>query len=171
MRVSRLNLLKKILALVALLALISIPFFVRPYLIYGDSMYPALHDGDVVLTETLSLRFFTPQHGDIIAHRDPHKKDAVDVKRVIGLPGETVIVNERDVVITLRSGEEKRFGSGTLIGGPGDNGRAYLMRLGPEDYFVLGDNRRTSADSRSFGAVQSTDFIGRVFLRIPSIRN
>lgn len=168
---TRLNLIKKIFALIALLALLSVPFFVRPYLIYGDSMYPALHNGDVVLVETLSLRFSAPQRGDIIAHRDPHKREAVDVKRIIGLPGETVIVNERDVVITLRSGEEKRFASGTQIGGAGDNGRSFLMRLGPLDFFVLGDNRRTSADSRSFGAVQPADFIGRVFLRIPSIRN
>ncbi len=158
---------KKIISIVAIAVILSAPFFVHPYLIYGDSMYPAFNDGDLVLVERVSANFFGPRRGEIIALYNPHKKTEVDVKRVIGLPGETVEVGEYDVTVTFISGEKQVFPQGSDIGGSGDNGRVFTMKLGPLDYFVLGDNRRTSADSRSFGAVQPHDIIGRVLLHIP----
>ncbi len=161
---------KKAAIIIALVIILSIPFFVHPYLIYGDSMYPTLRDGSLVLIESASLRIVGPQRGEVIAHRDPHKKEMTDVKRVVGLPGETVKVEESRVIVTSIEGREVVYEKGTVIGGSGNNGRIFSMKLGPEDYFVLGDNRRTSADSRSFGAVQPSDLIGRIVLRIPSSR-
>lgn len=147
-------------------ALLAAPFLVTPYSVYGQSMYPALNDHDLILVEIISLRIIPPRRGEVIAIRNPHKPETVDVKRIIGLPGETVEVLQRGVRVTSPAGVTQEFPEGTILGGVGDNGMIFTMHLGPYDYFVLGDNRRTSADSRTFGAIQSQDVIGRIILTV-----
>ena len=157
-------------------------------------MSPALSDGDVIIVDTLSMKFLPPRRGEILVFRNPHKyKDGdsiqVDVKRVVGLPGETAHVLEEKVVVTRACSADslpsapqfsnegttdgscqKTYPSGTLLGGGSfpefGNGQRFEMFLGPLDYFVLGDNRQISEDSRRFGAVQPENFVGRATLRI-----
>lgn len=147
-------------------------------------MYPTLKSGDVVFVETISLWLWKPVRGEIIVLHNPHKSGETDVKRVIGLPGETVHVLPDRVVVGKTCGEsgmplspqfasllpqdspcQTTYATSTQIG-RGNNGITFDMFLGPLDYFVLGDDRRDSSDSRLFGAVQPENFIGRVLFSL-----
>jgi len=151
-----------------LVLILSLPFVFKPYAVSQTSMEPALADGDIILVDRVSHHFFSPHRGEIVVLHNPHKLVETDVKRVVGLPGETVQVRTTDIVITHADGSEETFASSTTIGGGmrGANGVSFTMKLGSEDYFVLGDNRESSRDSRFFGAAQSADFMGRALARV-----
>lgn len=114
--------------------ILSLPFVLGFYVVEGDSMAPTFTNGDVLLVEKLSYRIYKPQRGELLVFYNPHNRRETLVKRVIGLPNERVELED------------------------------FIMQLGPNDYFVLGDNRSLSSDSRTFGAVQKTDMIGRAII-------
>ncbi len=171
--------------LVVCVAIIALPWVVRPYRVQGGSMYPTLKDGQVVFIETISQYVMRPSRGEIMVLHNPHKPSETDIKRVIGLPGETVHVLPDRVVISKACGGasgaplashlaprlpedgpcQTTYATSTPIG-RGNNGIVFDMFLGPHDYFVLGDDRRDSSDSRLFGAVQEENIIGRVIFSI-----
>lgn len=136
---------------------------VQPFRVVGASMEPTYSHDELVLVERVTHRL-TISRGDVLVFENPHDTKHVTIKRAIGLPGERVDITPGSVTIT--AGEEKTvFEEGSLIGGI-RNGDAFTMQLGPEDYFVLGDNRSKSSDSRTFGAVQMHNIIGKVILCI-----
>jgi len=142
-----------ILALIAL----TLPFIFRPYVVTGGSMEPTYHEGQIVLVETLTPLFYV-WRGEVLVMRNPHDKNVTEIKRVIGLPNEDVNLGQNSVTVTHPDGRSETFGP--PIGAP--QTELFHMYLGPSDYMVLGDNRSKSSDSRSFGAVQKQDIIGRV---------
>lgn len=144
--------------LIAIL-LLTFPFFLRPYVVTGGSMEPTYSEGTVVIAEKLTHRFYV-WRGSIIVMRNPHQKEVIEIKRVVGLPGETVEMGSDGVTVTDEKGRSTKYDAGSTIGGTGN--APFRIKLGPEDYMVLGDNRSRSEDSRNFGAVQKTDIIGRV---------
>lgn len=139
-------------------------FFLKPFIVVGESMFPAFPADERLVAETLSKYFLKIKRGETIVFREPHERKEIFVKRVIGLPGETVRLADNSVTIISSDGIEEIFGEGTLIGGK-RNGDPMEMKLGPEDYFVMGDNREKSTDSRHFGTVQLADIVGRSILR------
>ncbi len=147
---------------IALLLLSSI-FIFRPFVVTGGSMEPHYSHGDVLLIERLS-HHIRVWRGEALVMRNPHDKRVIEVKRVIGLPNETVELSDRGVAAIRESGESEQFETGTLIGG--EFSGPFRIKLGPEDYFVLGDNRSKSSDSRTFGAVQKSDIIGHVLFSL-----
>lgn len=125
----------------------------------GLSMEPSLHDNERIIMEKLSYRFHPPRRGDIVVVRRPERRfDHPLIKRVVALPGETVEIRDGAVFI-----------DGVLIEEPyldGPTPGFYRPRLVPEGhYFVLGDNRASSNDSRAFGMVPLEDVMGRAWLR------
>src|SRR3989344_2466148 len=142
---------------------VSLPFFIHPYVVRGGSMTPTLSEGERLVVETLSLRIVPPKRGEILIFRNPHDKSVVEIKRVIGLPTETVELDGSGVTVIYADGTQEHFENGTDIGGTSNS--QYRIHLGPEDYFVLGDNRSQSSDSRTFGGVQKADLIGRVIMK------
>lgn len=126
-------------------------------------MTPTLSEGQKLIVETFSLRIVPPKRGEIIIFRNPHDKRVVEIKRVIGLPTEDVVMDGSGVTIVQANGEREHFKSGTDVGGTSNS--PYRIHLGPEDYFVLGDNRSKSSDSRTFGGVQKADLVGRVIMK------
>lgn len=171
---------------------IAAPFIWRPFRVAGGSMQTTLASGDIVLVDMYSLRIVPPHRGEMIVFRNPRgKSDGAtienDVKRIIGLPGETVRVRRTGVVIgracdaagnalaparteiaAVDGPCQTTYDGSTLVGGGrnGSNNNEFDMFLGPLDYFVMGDNRIGSLDSRQFGTVQPEYFIGRVILRL-----
>lgn len=144
-----------------------IRFFVAaPYLVSGASMDPTFHSSDYLIIDRISYQLDEPARGDVIVFRFPQDPSRSFIKRVIGLPGETVSI--RGDVVTIENAEHP---TGFTLIEPyidPDNQRETNMRvvLAPNEYFVLGDNRRASADSRTWGALPRDHIIGRALVRL-----
>ena len=130
----------------------------------GASMQPGIHDGDRILVEPFSLLVAPVGRGDVVVLRSPLDPEVDYIKRVVGLPGELVAVRADGVWIDGQRLEEPY----AIV----DRGTPRVRtRLGPDEFFVLGDNRPQSADSRDFGAIRRDQLRGRVDLRVwPPLR-
>ncbi len=130
----------------------------------GDSMRPALLDGDNLIVDKISYRFSDPKRFDIVVFPFQYQDETFYIKRVIGLPGETVQIQDGEIYINGKALKES-FGY-EEIRNPGF--ASSELTLGADEYFVLGDNRNNSRDSRepSVGMIPRDKIIGRVFLRI-----
>lgn len=132
----------------------------------GDSMINALHNGDNLIVDKISYRFRDPKRYEIIVFPYKYQENTFYIKRIIGLPGETVQVKDGEVYINGEPlGEEYGLekieaGKEGLAGEP--------IELGEDEYFVMGDNRNHSSDSRdpSVGVLKKDDLIGRAWVRI-----
>ncbi len=130
----------------------------------GESMYPTMSDGDNLIVDKISYRFIDPGRFDIIVFPFKYQEDTFYIKRIIGLPGETVQIQDDVIYINGRKLKED-YGYGE-IGNPGlASGQ---ITLGRDEYFVLGDNRSNSSDSRepSVGNISRSDIVGRAWFRI-----
>ena len=134
-------------------------------MVSGQSMEPTLSNGDNLIVDKISYRFRDPQRYDIIVFPYKYEEDTYYIKRIIGLPGETVQVIGGYVYINGELLESDIYGaepmeSGQLADQP--------ITLGADEYFVLGDNRNHSSDSRdpSVGVLKRSDLLGRAWVRI-----
>ena len=152
-----------VLAALLLWSVVSFLFISRFVLsaaeVEGDSMYPALCDGNRYLLNRWIYRFYDPQPGDIVAVQVPRYED-LSVKRIVASPGDKVQIKNGWVRVNGRRLEEPYLPAG-VITTPGPLATA-SYRVDPGCYFVLGDNRSGSLDSRYFGAVRREWIIGRV---------
>lgn len=152
------------LCLLILCTFLVIEFVGQRTEVEGMSMYPTLEDKENLILDKLTYRFRDPERYDIVVFPPPYKVNTYYIKRVIGLPGETVQIVDGEVYIdgeklVLDFGYEK-------IEDPGLAETAFV--LGEDEYFVMGDNRNASLDSREpeVGNIRRNDIIGRAFLRI-----
>lgn len=161
---------KEILSWILYIAVIfGLTFFIITFVgqrtkVSGRSMENTLHDGDNLIVEKLSYRFSDPERFDVIVFPYRYEKNVFYIKRIIGLPGETIQIVDGDIYI---DGEvlEEDFGKEEII----DPGIASEpITLGDDEYFVMGDNRNHSADSRvsDVGPVHRDELIGRAWVRI-----
>lgn len=155
-------------ALIALVIVLPIRYFLfQPFIVSGDSMVPSFHSGDYLIVDEISYRFAAPQRGDVIvfdASFIPGYSGQRFIKRVIGLPGDTVDVTNGTVEI-IKDGKTTILDEKYLpldLKTYGDKN----ITLKPDEYFVLGDNRMYSYDSRFWGVVPQKYIIGKAFLRI-----
>ena len=147
---------------------IFIRFFIAaPYIVSGASMENTFQDYNYLIVDRLSYDFGTPQRGDVIVFDLPQELSRALIKRVIGLPGETIILDGATVTI-VNDAHPEGFALSEPYLSPDNLGGSSNMRitLDPDEFFVLGDNRRVSADSRLWGALPREDIVGRVFLRL-----
>lgn len=152
-------------ALIAFVIVAPIRYFIfQPFIVKGESMSPTFESGDYLIVDEITYRFSNPQRGDVIIFDYPKDLSQRFIKRIIGLPEETVNVANGQVEIT-------KDGKTTILE------EVYLpedlktigeikMTLGQNEYFVLGDNRNYSYDSRVWGVVPREDIIGKAFLRL-----
>ena len=150
-------------AFVLVLTWVIITFVGQRTRVDGRSMMNTLHDGDNLIVEKLSYRFSDPKRFDIIVFPPTGKKEYY-IKRIIGLPGETVQIDENGNIYINGELLEENYGAET-IQNPGR--AAKPITLGDDEYFVMGDNRNNSKDSRSeeVGNVKRSQIIGRAWLR------
>jgi len=161
-----------ILVVVVLSTVVLRTFVVQSFYIPSGSMLPTLQVGDRIIVDKLSYRFHDPQRGDIVVFARPPLEDQLYtdlVKRVVGLPGETISSNNGEVYIDGKRLDEPWLPSGgqsytgALAGGdahpqfdlPGP------VKIPPGEYYVMGDNRRNSEDSRFFGPISKSLIVGR----------
>jgi signal peptidase I len=137
-------------------------FIAQPFVVSGTSMVPTFEDGEYLIIDEISYRLEDPVRGDVVVFRYPKDLSRYYIKRLIGLPGETVEVRDNGVFITNASGTLKIDDSFIKYGGglTGDK-----RTLEDNEYYVLGDNRAGSSDSRFWGTVPRNLIIGRVFAR------
>ncbi|MCI8940241.1 MAG: signal peptidase I [Dorea sp.] len=147
------------------LALLIITFVGQRTSVSGHSMETTLQDGDQLIVDKISYRFKEPKRFDIIVFPYQYEENVFYIKRIIGLPGETVQVKEGYTYINGQKLESDVYGAEVMEGG----GIAEEpIVLGKDEYFVLGDNRNHSSDSRdpSVGVLTRKDLLGRAWLRI-----
>ncbi|MEZ4710918.1 MAG: signal peptidase I [Caldilineaceae bacterium] len=144
------------------LALVIHLFLAQATIVYGRSMEPNLFEAQRLIIDKISYRFRTPQRNDIVVINMPTMEEML-VKRVVGLPGETVEIHHGIVLIDDQVLDESFPHNLSEYDTP-------KITLGPLQYFVLGDNRGNSNDSRTFGSVQREYIIGRVWLRYWPLR-
>lgn len=137
-------------------------FIAQPFVVSGTSMVPTFEDGEYLIIDEISYRLEDPARGDVVVFRYPKDLSRYYIKRLIGLPGETVEVRDNGVFVSNASGTLKIDDSFIKYGGglTGDK-----RTLGDNEYYVLGDNRAGSSDSRFWGTVPRSLIIGRVFAR------
>ncbi len=161
------GLLKDLFTLAFLIVVIVIPvrlFIVSPFVVDGESMHPTFENLDYLIVDELVYDFTAPARGDVIVFRYPPDPSIFYIKRIIGLPGETVSINQGRVTITTISGTKMTLSEPYVVNK--DATYTKSVTLGPEEYFVMGDNRPNSSDSRFWGPVPRKDIIGRVDLRL-----
>lgn len=157
----------EIIKIVIIALLIVVPirtFLFQPFFVRGESMAPAFEDGDYLIIDEISYRFQGPQRGEVIVFRYPDDPSQRYIKRIVGLPGETLEIKDGRVVISNQQEPYVLDESDYLpsdIFTPGEKS----ISLTENQYFVLGDNRRASADSRRWGSLPRENIIGRVLLR------
>jgi signal peptidase I len=144
--------------LLAVVIWLVVNFTTARYVVDGSSMEPTLHTGQFLIVSRLAYRLGSPQRGDVIVFHFPGNPNEDYVKRIIGLPGETVTIQDGRVFINGVPLQETYISPGTLIAYQG----SWTVPEG--SYFVLGDNRAHSSDSRTWGMLSSEYIIGKAWI-------
>lgn len=154
-------------ALIVLAIVVPIRLFIaKPFIVEGTSMYPTFNTLNYLIVDQISYRFTSPQRGDVITFRFPQNPSQFLIKRIIGLPNETVRLADTAVTII-----NTQYPDGFTLDEPyvkpeNELGSDMTIHLGDNEYFVMGDNRKVSADSRYWGPLEYNRIVGRAFIRL-----
>jgi signal peptidase I len=152
----------------ALIIVVVIRTFVaQPFIVSGLSMYPTFDNANYLVIDELSYHFIAPARGDVLVFRYPNDPSIFYIKRIIGLPGETLV--SLNGIITVYSNGSST--TGTTLNEPyiesdHESFDSWSVTLGPTQYWMMGDNRNESSDSRVWGPLDRSFFIGRPVLRL-----
>jgi signal peptidase I len=158
---------------VALLALglyLIINFAIQTVHVIGVSMYPTVQDQDYLIATKIDYRLHSPQRGDIIIMRDPYNASRDFIKRIVGVPGDHILVRGGHVYVNGRQVSESYINSEPWTDSAdwpiGQAGDPQGVLLKSDEYFVMGDNRNHSSDSRVFGPVRRDQIEARAWIRV-----
>jgi signal peptidase I len=153
--------------IIALVISLPIRFFIaEPFVVDGASMDPAFATGQFLIVDRLSYRLNDPSRGDVTVFKYPNNPSVYYIKRIIGLPGETVTIKDGKVSI-INSEHPKGFTlTEPYIDSKHVSHDALTTTLQPSQYFVMGDNRAESSDSRVWGPLEENLIIGRPIVRL-----
>jgi len=156
--------LQGIVVFLAILVMIYL-FMFSPQEINGQSMDPTFHDRELLITNKFIYKLQTPKRGDIVIFKSPRNKDVDYIKRVIALPGETIRLEDSVYYINDQAliepyiGKDKYTSAGSFLR------EGETITIPEDEYFLSGDNRPHSSDSREFGPIYIGDFIGKALFR------
>lgn len=152
-------------ALIALVVVVPIRMFIaEPFIVSGSSMVPTFENGDYLIVDKISYRISNPDRDDVVVFRYPNDTTKFFIKRIIGLPGEIVDINGSEVTITNANHKQGFKLDQPFVKNLGNNETHFELKEG--EYFVLGDNRSASSDSRYWGPVKENLISGRALLRL-----
>lgn len=166
------GLLKDLFTLAVLIIVVVIPirlFVVSPFVVDGESMHPTFENLDYLIIDEILYNFRTPERGDVVVFRYPGNPSIFYIKRIIGLPGETVSINRGLVTITTVAGDKETLSEPYIVNEDATYTKNVSLNLG--EYFVMGDNRPNSSDSRIWGPLPQKNIIGRVDLRLLPVKH
>lgn len=153
--------------IISILIVVPIRYFIaQPFVVRGASMEPNFSDREYLIVDEVSYAFRNPVRGEVVIFHYPRMTEQYLIKRIIGLPGERVTIKKGQVMIANASSpdgfilEESYLDPSQFLTGPD-----LSMQLGPNEYFVMGDNRNFSSDSRIWGGLDLTHIVGRAFIR------
>lgn len=156
--------LQSIVVLLAIMVMIYL-FVMSPQEISGASMEPNFHNGEYILTNKVEYKLHDPQRGDVVIFKSPRNPQIDYIKRVIGVPGDHIRLSRETLFINDKTLLESYIPNTTMTYGGTFLGENQEIIVPPGKYFVLGDNRQHSSDSREFGPVAKEEFIGKAFMR------
>ncbi len=152
-------------AFITLIIVIPVRAYVaQPFIVSGESMDPTYKNGEYLVIDEMSYNFNDPERGEIIVFRYPEDPSKFFIKRIIGLPGETVELSYSDITITDADGEKQTLSESYLD--EEFNYNTLEVTLTDNEYFVMGDNRPSSLDSRMWGPLPESFIKGRVMARL-----
>ncbi len=140
-------------------------FIMQPNQVKGASMEPGLHSGDYIFTSKVTYKFRSIQRGDIVVFHSPKNPDIEYIKRIIGLPGDRVLIQDETVSVNGIPLSEPYISARTTTWENGAIKEGEPLVVPKNELFVLGDNRPRSSDSREFGSIPISSLIGQVFYR------
>lgn len=153
-------------AIIALIIVIPVRFFIaQPFIVSGASMDPTFHNGQYLIIDQLSYYFEEPARGDVIVFKYPKDPSKYFIKRVIGIPGDTIAINGSTITLYNKEHEDGIVLTEPYVNKMSPTG-AETEILGNGEYFVMGDNRDNSSDSRVWGVLSEKLVVGRAFLRL-----
>lgn len=153
-------------SIIAILIVIPIRMFIaQPFIVSGASMDDTFHNGEYLIVDQVTYHFESPARGDVVIFRYPKDPSKFFIKRVIGVPGDTITIENS--VVTITNDENPK---GFILDEPYIKSMApapsLTEALGEREYFVMGDNRDKSSDSRSWGVLQEERIVGRALFRL-----
>ncbi len=152
--------------IIALLIVLPIRYYLfQPFIVKGDSMVPNFHSGDYLIVDEVSYKIGSPQRGDVVVLKYPLDTTQRFIKRIIGLPGEIIEIKGGKITI-FKDGENINLDENKYLPDPVNTEGDVKITLGDNKYFVLGDNRQFSYDSRRWGVLPREDIIGRAIFRL-----
>ncbi|MBU1557624.1 signal peptidase I [Patescibacteria group bacterium] len=139
-------------------------FIAKPFIVNGASMSPTFETGHYLIVDQVSYKINEPERGDIIVFKYPNDQTRFFIKRIVGLPRETIIIKNGEVTI-----KNDQFPDGFTLEEDYVKNIAHKnmsQTLSEDEYFVMGDNRANSSDSRTWGALEKNFIIGKAFVRL-----
>ena len=158
---------KEILTFIVLAVIIVVPirlFVAQPFVVEGESMHPTFESGDYLVVDELSYRLGPVKRGDVVVFRYPGDPHVFYIKRIIGLPGETVHIDHGVTTVTKTDSSTITLDESYVVAE--DATYTQDTTLGGDQYFVMGDNRPKSSDSRIWGPLPKRDIMGRALFRL-----
>lgn len=140
-------------------------FVAQFHKVSGNSMVPTFKNEDYLITEKVSYRFGSPKRGDVIVLKNPKDESQDFIKRIIALPGDTIRIENNTIFINNQAISEPYLPAGTKTRTGSFLTEGSTVKAGPNQYFVLGDNREHSSDSREWGGVTKEEIVGKAFFR------
>jgi len=151
---------------IALVIVVPIRYFLfQPFFVRGQSMEPNFENGDYLIIDELSYRFRAPERGEVVVFKYPQNLSQRYIKRIIGLPGETIEIKDGQVIIYREDSKAEVLDESSYLPSYIQTIGDLQVSLNENEYFVLGDNRSVSSDSRRWGSLPREDIIGRVYFR------
>jgi signal peptidase I len=150
--------------ILAVIIVVPIRYFIfQPFFVQGMSMEPNFYDGDYLIVDEITYRFMNPQRGEVVVFKYPQRPSQRYIKRIVGLPEETISIKGGQISIINKNGT-RILDESEYLPDAYTNGEIKVS-LSENEYFVLGDNRDFSSDSRRWGALSREFIVGKVYLR------
>lgn len=152
-------------AFIALLIVVPVRMFIaQPFIVSGDSMKDTFHSGEYLIIDQISYRLNDPERGDVVVFHYPQDPSKFFIKRIIAMPGDSIDIKGNVVKVTTAEGKEMTL-TEPYVRKMAENSNV-SETLGEREYFVMGDNRDESSDSRVWGVLQKEKIVGRAFMRL-----
>jgi signal peptidase I len=154
-------------AFIAIIIVIPIRVFIaQPFIVSGSSMYPTFENSQYLIVDELSYRLSSPERDDVIVFRYPRDTTKFFIKRIIGLPGETINISGDKITVINQAHPDGFVLDQPFINPQGVSKDNLHFVVKSDEYFVMGDNREASSDSRFWGGVPKNLIVGRAFIRL-----